>query len=94
MINMGNDLDLELEGKYVILKNDWIYLDREKGITVKGKPYERVFLCEGGFGCSSFTSGTLIVGTLVSKNIKFGFRLGCIDRLATDEEIEKAKLLN
>jgi len=69
---MGNTLGIELENKYIILTDDFIYY-KENELLI-GIPEERVFLCNGGFGCHKSTSGTLITGTLVSQNYKMAIR--------------------
>jgi hypothetical protein len=52
---MANSLNLELTGKRVILS----------GSRYRGNKEERMFLCESGFGCHSFTSGRAIYGKFV-----------------------------
>lgn len=90
---MGNSLGMELENKYVILTNDYIYYKEDELLI--GTPEERVFLCTGGFGCHSYTSGTLIGGSLIAQQYRMAIRGigGSIERLATKEEIQKAKEL-
>jgi hypothetical protein len=90
---MANKLNIDLEGKYVVLVNDNIIYDGEN--TLVGSIPERVFFCRGGFGCSSITSGTLIGGILVCTGYDFAIRGygNYIERLATEEEVKKAKEL-
>jgi hypothetical protein len=79
---MGNSLNQELEGKYVVLKRKYYKGD---------DPIERVFLCEGGFGCSSYTIGTAISGTFVIDRDKMRVEGYEVERLATPKEVDIAK---
>ena len=77
---MANALNEDLEGRYVVL------LEESMGDEWKDITY-RVFLCEGGFGCRSFTSGRAIIGTTPFDGEKFRIDSYEIERFATDEEI-------
>lgn len=92
-LKMGNSLSMNLTNKCVILTDDYIYINSETEETIKGDPEKRVFLCEGGYGCSKQTMGSLISGILIHLNYKMAIKGigGYIERLATDEEIEEAK---
>lgn len=79
---MANSLDMELEGKIVILDNQ--YYKGEKDI-------DRAFLCEDGFGCSSFTHGNAITGKFLIDGEHCRVEGYQVKRLATDEEIEELK---
>ena len=84
---MGNNLDIDLEGKYVILyKKDFPRAGE--------RPIDRMFLCSGGFGCSPDTSGRAIFGhfTVDGEDVRVeGYQ---VERLATPEEIAQAKYPN
>ena len=80
-LKMGNSLGIELEGKHVVLS--------EK--IFNGNTVERVFFCESGFGCSSFTMGTKVYGVVVSTGEECWVRGYHISRLATESEVEEAK---
>jgi hypothetical protein len=91
---MANQFKQDLTDRYVILKNDYIYLDSAKGIVLIGDPSQRVFKCRGGSGCKPYTNGTLISGTIVSTNMDMAIRgYDYMERIATDEEIAEAKSL-
>lgn len=91
---MGNQFGIDLEGKFVILKNDWIYKDFSNEETITGNAVERVFYCGGGYGCSPITSGTLIGGTVIHNGFKIGIRgYHYMERLATVDEVKQAKEL-
>ena len=88
---MANQFGVDLEGKYVILKDDWIYKDFENKETIKGTIVERVFYCRGGFGCNPEANGTLIGGYIIFNGLSLGIRgYGYMERLATKEEIQNA----
>ena len=83
---MGNNLKIELEGKYILVSKKILkpeYHDNEK----------RVFFCEDGFGCSPNTVGNAIFGYYVFDNEKCRIEGYQVERLATEEEIKKAKEL-
>lgn len=92
MKKLGNQFGIDLDGKYVIVKNDWIYKDfSDESETIQGTAIERVFYCRGGNGCSPITYGTLIGGYIIHNGYSLGIRgFGYMERLATVNEIEKA----
>jgi len=79
---MGNSLNEDLTGKHVVLKRKYYKGD---------DPIERVFLCEGGFGCKSFTMGTAVIGVFIFDGCKSRVEGYEIERLATDGEVDIAK---
>ena len=79
---MSNSLDMELEGKIVIL--DRQYYKGENDI-------ERAFLCKDGFGCSSCTRGSAIFGKFLIDGESCRIEGFQVKRLATQEEIEQFK---
>jgi hypothetical protein len=78
---MANNLDIELEGKVVILDKKYF----------KGSDIERAFLCEDGFGCSSFTRGNAIIGKFLIDGEKCRVEGYQVKRIATKEEIAELK---
>lgn len=92
---MGNQFGIDLEGKYVIIKNDWIYKDfSEESETIQGTIAERVFFCRGGFGCDPIANGTLIGGFIVHNRYELGIRgYRYMERLATEDEIKEAIII-
>jgi hypothetical protein len=79
---MGNNLNISLEGKYVIL---------DRGFYSGETDLERMFYCVSGFGCSPETSGRAIFGhfTIDAEETRIeGYQ---VKRLATKEEIAQAK---
>ena len=79
---MANTLGDELTGKHVVLKKRYY-----RGVD----PVERVFLCEGGFGCSSFTMGISISGIFImdrERTLTSGFE---VERFASPEEVNAAR---
>lgn len=68
---MGNSLNIDLEGKYVLLR---------------GKGSE-VFKVDGGFGTSPATSGTALFVKRLKDNKEFRSNGYDVKRLATKEEI-------
>ena len=92
---MGNQFKIDLDGRYVIIKNDWIYKDfSEESETIQGTVAERVFYCRGGFGCDPKAHGTLIGGFIVHNKHELGIRgFGYIERLATEVEIKEAIII-
>lgn len=83
---MGNSLNIELEGKHVLISKERLkpeYHDEAK----------RVFLVKGGFGASSFTIGRALFGEFVSDGEKCRQDGYGVERLATEEEVEAAKKL-
>lgn len=91
---MGNQFKIDLDDKYVIIKNDWIYKDfSDDSETIKGTIIERVFYCEGGNGCSPIAHGTLIAGYIVHNGYSLGIRgYDYMERLSTEDEIRDAKI--
>ena len=79
---MANSLGEDLEGKYVVLKRSYYKGD---------DPIERVFHCEGGFGCKSYTMGSAVVGTFVFDGEHVRAEGYEIERFATSEEVDIAK---
>lgn len=78
---MANNLGIDLEKKFIILK---------KG-DYRGDIYERIFYCEGGFGLHTYTNGNAILGYFVSDGEKSRVEGWQVERLATPEEVEHAK---
>ena len=77
---MGNALNTDLTDRYVII--------REERFDPKYRDIaNRVFLVTGGFGASSFTSGTALYGTTPVDGEKFRMEGHDVERYATDEEI-------
>jgi hypothetical protein len=83
---MANSLNVELAGKHVVISAE--YLKPEFSEAAK-----RVFLCEGGFGCNSFTHGHHVHGKFVADGEECGMSSWDIERFATEEEIAAAKKL-
>jgi hypothetical protein len=79
---MGNKLDIELEGKYVILDKKYF-----KGET----DVKRMFFCSGGFGCSLDAMGSAVFGHFTIDGEECRINRRYIKRLATPEEIAQAK---
>lgn len=77
---MGNSLKMDLTGKYVVVDKE-IYKDEIL-----------IFLCEGGFGCSSFTHGRAVFGKWLSDNTNDRIDGYSIKRFATEEEVKNKKL--
>jgi hypothetical protein len=73
---MANSLGIDLQGKTVILRAD----------RYKGDDKERTFVCEGGFGCRSFTMGQAIIGHFVSDGEECRIDGSDVDRLAEVEQ--------
>ncbi len=82
---MGNNLNIELDKKYIILRSG------KHGF--KGNDIERVFYCDGGFGCSSATSGNAIFGKFVFDGEECRVEGYQVERLATETEIKQAKTI-
>ena len=76
-----NALKKDLTDKYIILD----------GKIYKGDITDRVFFCEDGFGCHSFTIGSAIFGEFVADGEKTRIEGDEVERLATPEEVETAK---
>jgi hypothetical protein len=76
---MGNNLNIDLTGQYVILNEDFT-----------GSPIQRVFRCDSGFGCSSYTMGNAVFGEFVFDGEKCRVEGFQIERLATAEEVKEA----
>lgn len=79
---MGNSLRENIQNRYVILKKK--HYKGEKDI-------ERMFYCEGGFGCSKNTMGTAVFGHFIIDGETCRVDGTSIKRFATDKEIEKGK---
>ncbi len=79
---MGNSLDENIEGRYVILKKK--HYKGEKDI-------ERMFFCERGFGCNKHTMGKAVFGHFIIDGEKCRIEGFSIERFATKEEIEEGK---
>jgi hypothetical protein len=77
---MANNLNRDLEGKYVVLNSNF-----------KGDDIHKVFLCKDGFGVYSSTIGKAIIGEFVYDGEKCRVEGYDVERLATDEEVRKAK---
>lgn len=92
---MGNQFGIDLEGKYVVIKNDWIYKSfSEDSETIQGTAIERVFYCRGGFGCDPIAHGTLIGGFIVHNRHELGIRgFRYMERLATEDEVKEAIIM-
>ena len=78
---MANSLGENIEKRYVVLKRKYY-----KG----NDPTDRVFFCEGGFGCRADTIGSAVVGTFVFDGEHIRAEGYEIERFATYEEIEQA----
>ena len=76
-----NNLNMDLKDKHVVLSA------RYEGAVV-----DRVFLCEDGFGLSSFTNGRAIFGVFVAGGAKCRVGGDEVERLATDDEVRLAGL--
>jgi len=89
---LGNQFGIDLENKYVVIKNDWIYKDfSDESETIQGTAIERIFYCRGGFGCDPKANGTLIGGFIIHNRHELGIRgFGYIERLANEHEIKEA----
>ena len=79
---MANNLHEDLTKKYVVLSRKYYKGDN---------PIERVFLCEGGFGCKSETMGYAVSGTFVFDGERIRAEGFEIERFATDDEVQEAK---
>ena len=77
-----NSLKQEISGRYVVLKREYYKGD---------DPIERVFLCEGGFGCSDYTMGTAVIGIFVNDGSRHRVEGSEIERFATVEEVEEVE---
>lgn len=80
---MGNTLKIELEGKVVIFK--------QAALTVPANAHP--FLVTGGFGASSFTRGSALLGVFLSDGERTRMDGYDVERLATDDEIAAAKAI-
>ena len=83
---MGNSLNIELEGKHVVL--DTKYLTESHHPLLK-----RIVLCTGGFGCSPATSGNALFVDWIADGLHSRVEGYMVQRLATDEEVKEAKEL-
>ncbi|HLD37022.1 MAG TPA: hypothetical protein VJA86_00325 [Candidatus Nanoarchaeia archaeon] len=78
---MANNLNQELEGKFVVLKAEEYGKDQLK----------RIFFCRGGFGTSPKTSGSAIFGYFVFDGEDCRVEGYEIERFATGGEVEEAE---
>lgn len=77
---MSNSLNDNLEGRYVILSED--------SMAPEFRAIEhRVFKVSGGFGASSFTAGSALLGMSPNDGEKWRADGHDVERYATDEEI-------
>lgn len=86
---MGNNLDENIEGRYVLLQPRWFKAALVP--HVNAHPEEQVFKAIGGFGCSAHTMGNAVFGEFVVDGEKCrveGYNL--MARFATPEEVEVA----
>ena len=77
---MGNSLNVELEGKVVVLNKDCLKAEFH---DIK----QRLFRVEGGFGTHASTIGTALFGTFLADNEKARIEGYDVERLATEAEI-------
>lgn len=83
---MGNNLNAPLEGRFVLLREDWF---KDQVMAADGR--ERVFLASGGFGCSPHTMGNAVYGEFVVDGEECrveGYNLD--ERFATEDEVQAA----
>lgn len=80
---MANSLNIDLKDKFVVLSKE----------AYPGSIIKRVFHCEGGFGISSDTMGTAIFGYFIYDGERCRVEGYEVDKLATNDEIEKARKL-
>ena len=78
---MANSLNIELEGKYVVV-------DRKKYNDEIG-----IFLVVDGFGTSPSTHGIAVFGKWLSDNTEDRISGYDIKRLATEEEVKNRKVV-
>lgn len=83
---MGNALKENLDGKVVLI-------DAEYLIHTLAAPEKRCFEVRGGFGAHPQTSGQALFGTFLFDGEECRMEGYQVERLATDEEIAKAKAL-
>lgn len=79
---MANTLGIDLTGKVVIFRQEFL--------TVPNT--EHPFLVQGGFGASPHTQGRALGGTFLSDGEETRMEGYMVERLATDEEIEAARV--
>jgi hypothetical protein len=77
---VSNSLRADLTGKVVVLK-------AENFKPAYQDVRSRLFRVDGGFGASSFTRGTALIGEFLADGEKTRMDGHDIERLATDEEI-------
>lgn len=77
-----NSLNMDLHGKVVVLEKKYMRLEYQ---DVKS----RLFRCEHGFGCSSFTDGTALVGIFLADGETARMEGYMVERLAEPGEIEQ-----
>jgi hypothetical protein len=80
---MSNKLNIDLKDKYVVLSKEYMKPEYHE---VKS----RVFLCQAGNGCRSFTIGQGIFGKFVFDGEECRVEGFEVERLATEEEIKEA----
>lgn len=74
--------EINLKGKYVVMRTKpELNLD-----TI-----DRVYFCDGGFGCDPHASGTKMYGYFVTDPEKVYMRRTSVERLATEDEVKQAK---
>jgi len=81
---MGNSLGIELEGKDVVISQEYL---------IPLSEIERVFRVSGGFGASAHTGGTALFGTFLADGDRCRMHGSEVERLATSEEVEAAEKL-
>lgn len=69
-----NSLDMELEGKTVVMSPKYF----------KGDEEARKFKCEGGFGCHSHTVGSAIFGCFILDGEKCQVEGYMVEKLAEE----------
>ena len=81
---MANSLNMDLRDKVVVLSKKFLkpaFHDLE----------DRLFHVQGGFGAVPFTMGTALQGTFLKDNEDTRLEGFMVERLATEEEIERMK---
>ena len=76
---MANSLRMDLEGKVVIFKQEYM--------TVPA--LDHPFRVTGGFGAKDYTAGRALYGTFLSDGEKARMEGYMVERLATPEEIAR-----
>lgn len=82
---MGNNLNENIEGRYVVLLPSYF-----KSRTLAEDIRERVFLAEGGFGCTSNSMGNAVFGQFAVDGEETRVEGYELERFATDQEIDLA----